>query len=606
MKRANRIWITVICAISCLLGAMHWFHTRPIYAQQNTQDYNDGTFYISASVDVDSNYNLYTDSYMEVEFDDYEDIDEIEVDAYVDQDSQIIDSDYSDGDDYDPAEVSLESNNPVPAGHEYGIESEGYACIDDGEGDCDPEYVGAAYASVNVAALTPQISGITPSIAYQGDQGTLTISGSNFVENSADQLTLNFSGGSNPFTLTSTLSTCTTTCTATFSYNFSGYPAGSYTLSVKNNEGTSNSEAFTVISNAPQNPTADPCAVTSNPQAGYSSIVSAGATGGSGTMAVSFSGAAFAAVTASVSYGPNSTPSSIAANIAALITKNYYRYGLGAKAFGPIVVYSGNTSLGTVSNVATGSSFTTNVSPTAATEAQNACHNAPPPPLSMYAVAYSAYIPVDHVYGPDQCTYVAPGLGNIGVQLIYRGDGYRNTYRVTQAVSLNFQASQASGFFNDTGTTENYGFGSPYNGQSANLSSQDDDAVYLDERTSPPAGTADCYLRNAVGKASTTGWMISPAVVSTSASVGMVGSGQNPLSLPFGSIDWSMTTYIDAGSSTGHVAYQHTCYPAHQVKVANTTLYLYTPPSSSPLFIVGCLTGLSSEVIGSSPTMTIH
>jgi hypothetical protein len=171
-----------------------------------------------------------------------------------------------------------------------------------------------------------------------------------------------------------------------------------------------------------------------------------------------------------------------------------------------------------------------------------------------------------------------------------------NTYRVTQAVSLNFTSSQPSGNFNDTGTTENnYGFGSPYNGPAADLSANDDDQLLN-----------DCHWRNAIGKADPSGWTISPTVTNTGAIVGMAGSGQNPLSVPFGSISWSMTTYIDATSSTVHVAYQHTCYPAHQVKVANTTLYSYTPPNSSPSFIVGCLTGLSDEVIGSSPTMTIH
>jgi hypothetical protein len=327
-------------------------------------------------------------------------------------------------------------------------------------------------------------------------------------------------------------------------------------------------------------------------------------------MAVSFSGTAFAAVSASVTYGPSSTPSSIAATIAATITKNYYRYGLGAKAFGSVVVYSGNTTLGTVNNITSGPSFTTNSSSTAATEAQNACESAPPPPLSMYAVAYSAYIPVDHVNGPigESCAYQPP-LGAPAVTvtpLIYRGDAFHNTYRVTQAVSLNFQASQASGYFNDTGTTENYGFGSPYNGQSATLSAQDDDAVYADYRTSTSTGIADCYLRNAIGKASTNGWLLSPTVTNTGAIVGMAGSGQNPLSVPVGSIGWSMTTYIDTASSTGHVAYQHTCYPAHQVKVANTTLYLYTPPNSSSTFIVNCLTGINDEVIGTSTTKTIR
>lgn len=589
MKRAHRICITCICALACLLGTAHWFHTKPVYAQQNTGYYYDGTFYITASVDVDSNYNLYVDSYMEVDFDDYEDIDEIEVDGYADQDGELIGGDAGYGDDYDPAEVPLQSNGPVAPGHEYGMESDGYACFDDGEGDCDEEYVGSAYTYVNVAYPPPQINSITPSYVYQGDQGNLTITGSNLVAGSGDQLTLNFSGGGTPFTLSGTPSSTT----ATFSYNFSGYPSGTYTLSVSNNEGTSNNETFAVIATPPQNPLANPCAVTSNPQAGYSSIVGTG-TAGSGTLSVSFSGDAFAATSAMVSYGPNSTPSSIAAQIAALISKNYYRYGLGAKAYGPNVVYSGNTTLGTVSNAVTGSSFTTTTSPTTATTVENACNSAPPPPLSMYAVAYSAYIPVDHVLGPDTCTYTSPVLGSNPAPLIYRGDAWHNTYRVTQAVSLNFTTSQASGNFNDTGTTENYGWGSPYNGPYANLSPNDDDATL-----------GDCYLRNGMKKA-VPGWQISPTLSGNAATVNMTGSSQNPLSFPFGSISWNMTIYIDANSSQGQVVYDHTCYPSHQVKVANTTLYLYTPPDNSEGFIVDCLTGLSPHVTGTSSTKPIR
>jgi hypothetical protein len=393
MKRANCIWIMGICAISGLLGAMHWFHTNAIYAQQNSSAYNDGTFYISASVDVDSNYNLYTDSYMAVEFDDYEDIDAIEVDGTVDQDGEVIGDGVSDGDDYDPAEVSFESNNPVPAGHEYGVESDGYACFDDGEGDCYPEYVGSAYASVNVAAPTPQISSLSTYSVHQGDQGTLTVTGTNLVENSGDQLTINLAGSSAPFTQTGT----PTSNTATFSYDFTWYPTGTYTLSVTNNEGTSNSETFTVLSVPPPPPPPNPCDITSNPQAGYSSVVSTGTASGSGTMSVSFSGAAFAAISPTVPYGPSSTPSSIAAHMAALITRNYFQYGLSAKAFGPNIVYSGNATLGAVSNAVTGSggaapSFTTTTSTEASTTAETACMEAPTAPAPNAEVTIVAWI----------------------------------------------------------------------------------------------------------------------------------------------------------------------------------------------------------------------
>jgi hypothetical protein len=211
MKRPNRFWITSVCAIVCLLGAVHWLHTRPVHAQQQTGIYDDGTFYITAFVDVDSTYTLYVASYMLVEFDDYEDIDEIEVDGYADEDDGTIASDYSDGDDYDPAAFSLQSNGPVATGHEYGMESDGLACFDDGEGDEDCEYVGLAYASVNVAVPPPQITSISPSSVNQGDQGTLTVSGSNLVENSGDQLTINLAGSSAPFTQTGTPTSNTAT-----------------------------------------------------------------------------------------------------------------------------------------------------------------------------------------------------------------------------------------------------------------------------------------------------------------------------------------------------------------------------------------------------------
>jgi hypothetical protein len=113
-----------------------------------------------------------------------------------------------------------------------------------------------------------------------------------------------------------------------------------------------------------------------NPQVGYSSIVSTGTTSGSGTITVSFSGAAFAAISQSVTYGPYSTPSSIAAHIAALITKNYLHYGLSARAFGPNIIYGGTAPLGTV-GVTSGSSFTTDTSSTAATAAAAACYAIP-------------------------------------------------------------------------------------------------------------------------------------------------------------------------------------------------------------------------------------
>ena len=343
---------------------------------------------------------------------------------------------------------------------------------------------------------------------------------------------------------------------------------------------------FTVV--PPQQtyvPPVDACAVASsnNPQLRYTSVVRAGLPGGSGTMSVSFSSASFSNVFANVSYGPNSTPESIAASIAALVSKNFYRYGLSAKAYGASVIYSGNTAIGTVNTGATGSSFTNANSSAAAAQAENSCHNAPPPPKSGYAVAYSSYIPVDHVYGADVCIYNS-GSHNTLAQLLYNGNGFRNSYKTTQALSLSFSASTASGYFADTGLTTNYGAGSPYNGLSANLSSQDDDPVYYDMRTNQ--GTPDCYLRNEVGKADPSSWTYNATVNPSGALVTMKGESQNPISTPkIGSIKWNMTVHVDAVANTGYVEYSHSCYPAHQVRVGNTNLYVYPPPSNSLAYI---------------------
>lgn len=82
-------------------------------------------------------------------------------------------------------------------------------------------------------------------------------------------------------------------------------------------------------------------------------------------MTASFSGGAFDINSVTVPYGPYSTPESVAAHLAALITKQYYKSGLSAQAFGSYVVYKSTAPLGTPSVTATGSSFAQNTSRTA-------------------------------------------------------------------------------------------------------------------------------------------------------------------------------------------------------------------------------------------------
>ena len=265
-----------------------------------------------------------------------------------------------------------------------------YVCYDDGEdgGDCEYDEVDA-YASVNVPFPPPQITSLSTYSVNQGDQGTLTVTGTNLVQNTGDQLTINLSRNGGPFTPIGT----PTSTTATFSYDFTWYPVGSYTLTVANNEGESDGKAFTVNSATPNVvPPPDPCDVTSNPQVGFTSIVPTGSAGGSGTVAVSFSGSAFTAISPNVTYGPSSTPESIAASMAALITKNYFQYGLSAKAFGATVVYNGNTTIGTVSNVIQGPSVTTDSSSTAAKSTKAVCKGAPLAPAPPTEVTIVGWI----------------------------------------------------------------------------------------------------------------------------------------------------------------------------------------------------------------------
>ena len=383
MTLANRFCMMSLC-VGCLLGVGALLHTVPVSAQQSTQPPNDdGVLYINAYVDVDQSYNLYVDTYLETDYDE-EDLDYIELDAQVHEDSGLIDHGEDPGE--DPAELKA-SYGVVPTGHTYQIDAQGYACFDDEDGggdgggdddDCDRI---STYASVYVQSPPPLITSISPPNFTQGDQGTnFTIVGSNFIENSTDQLTLNVHGGSNPFTLINAPSTCTSSCTATFSYDFSGYPAGTYTLSLSNNEGESDYKSFTVTASSAETSQtfpADTCAVTSSPKVGFTSIVSTGTASSGGTLSVSFSGAPFSKVNPTIAYGASSTPASIASNVAALVSSKYLQYGVSAKAFGPYIIYQGVSPLGVISHSFTDSSFSTTATSTTASAASMACYALP-------------------------------------------------------------------------------------------------------------------------------------------------------------------------------------------------------------------------------------
>ena len=108
------------------------------------------------------------------------------------------------------------------------------------------------------------------------------------------------------------------------------------------------------------------CPAALDANSGFSAIAPTGlAVGGSGTMSVSFSSGSFNGNSVTVPYGPYSTPDSIASHVAAFITKNYHSSGLYAQSFGSYILYKSNTTLGTATLTASGSSFAADPSPAA-------------------------------------------------------------------------------------------------------------------------------------------------------------------------------------------------------------------------------------------------
>ena len=221
-------------------------------------------------------------------------------------------------------------------------------------------------------------------------------------------------------------------------------------------------------------------------------------------------------------------------------------------------------------------------------------HEQPSAPINVlqFNVAYSDYIPVDHISGPSYCYY--QGQSN---DLIYMGDANRGTYRVTESVDTEPDANPTYwGFFPDTGQTRNYGAQSPKNGST--LSSLDEDGV-----------ANDCYLWNNSGKASTSGLLYDVSnPYAHQSQVHYDGSASNPLESQLGAIQWDMRTLIDTSNPsapTALVNYNHTCYPSHQIKVNGKVVYLYTPPSNSLTYITGCLVfNGNNKIVGQQSTPT--
>jgi len=200
-----------------------------------------------------------------------------------------------------------------------------------------------------------------------------------------------------------------------------------------------------------------------------------------------------------------------------------------------------------------------------------------------FNVAYSAYIPVDHIQGPSSCDY-----SGIPITMIYMGDANRGTYRTTESIQITPDLQQSSGFFQDTGQSRNYGANSPRNGST--LSSLDEDGI-----------PNDCFLWNAAGKATPAFSHDESYPYAHQGQVHYSGSSANPLESQSATITWDMRIVLDTTNSqspTAYVNYNHTCYPSHQIKVNGNLVYLYTPPRNDIDYLTGCLLFHAGTIIG--------
>ena len=207
-----------------------------------------------------------------------------------------------------------------------------------------------------------------------------------------------------------------------------------------------------------------------------------------------------------------------------------------------------------------------------------------------FAIAYSSYIPADHVTGPSSCNFAGTEF-----QLIYMGDANRNTYRTTESIQVTPDTQLSSGFFQGTGQTRNYGYGSPSNGST--LSSADEDGI-----------PNDCYLWNNAATATPAFSQFVNFPYAHQGQVEFSGASSNPLESTYAPITWDMRTVVDTTnpqSPTAYVNYNHTCYPSHQIKVNNQVIYLYTPPRNDLVYITGCLYFQTGKITGQTNPTTV-
>ena len=239
----------------------------------------------------------------------------------------------------------------------------------------------------------------------------------------------------------------------------------------------------------------------------------------------------------------------------------------------------------------------------------------PNPPTAHYNITYAAYIPVDNILGPRPCPYFTPGQQLPVPWLpLYKGDANRGTYRAAQSVVVIPDAARDYNFYYNTGATRNFGFGSPANGSNANLDSYPlTSDIYFGPYGGADEDTVDldCYKWNNAGHAPTAGMQVDSVSYPspTQAQAHLYGSATNPLE-PSPPITWDMNVVVDdsnPASPTAYVNYNHTCYPAHIVKVNGTVVYSYQPAYNNPFYLGNCLlqSPLFGKVVGQSSAVIV-
>jgi hypothetical protein len=227
-------------------------------------------------------------------------------------------------------------------------------------------------ANLTVGYPPAAVTSLNPSVWQAGTSFTLTVSGTGFgtaptvnvsgaAGVSAGQA-MNISPDGTQIQVTVNVAADAPDGTATVQVQ-PGYTGSSF-ICGNCNGGSSMGSSTAEVQGAVQNQNS--CQAAADSHSGFAGLVPTGTTvGGSGTMTASFSGGAFNATSVTVPYGPYSTPESIAAHVAAFLTKQYYNSGLSAQAIGSYVVYKSTAALGTPSLISSGSSFTQNTSPAA-------------------------------------------------------------------------------------------------------------------------------------------------------------------------------------------------------------------------------------------------